>query len=260
MIVDRRTRLRLSSTTRFGDIRQLDSVDSTNRYLLDLSRAGAAEGVVVVSDHQTAGSGRLGRTWESQPGQSLLVSVLLRPSALPADRRHLLTAAVALAAADACRSTTGVEPAIKWPNDLLVDGRKLAGILALAEGVAEGDAVVVGIGINIGWAPDGAISLQEAVAALGVTGAGAGAAVDRGAVLVGLLEALEGWYGRWDQIAAAYRRRCQTVGHRIRAELLGRVVTGWAEGLDERGRLQVVVDGSNESVVLSAADVVHVRS
>jgi len=252
MIVDRRTRLRLSSTTRFGDIRQLDSVDSTNRYLLELSRAGAAEGVVVVSDHQTAGSGRLGRTWESRPGQSLLVSVLLRPSALPADRRHLLTAAVALAAADACRSTTGVEPAIKWPNDLLVDGRKLAGILALAEGGADGEAVVVGIGINIGSAPDGAISLQEAV--------GAGAAVDRGAVLVGLLEALEGWYGRWDEIAAAYRRRCQTVGRRIRAELLGRVVTGWAEGLDDRGWLQVVVDGSGESVVLSAADVVHLRS
>ena len=248
MIVDRRTRLRLSSTTRFGDIRQLDSVDSTNRCLLDLSRAGAAEGVVVVSDHQTAGSGRLGRTWESQPGQSLLVSVLLRPPALPAERRHLLTAAVALAAADACRSTTGVEPAIKWPNDLLVDGRKLAGILALAEA----DAVVVGIGINIGWAPDGAISLHEA--------AGAGAAVDRGAVLVGLLEALEGWYGRWDEIAAAYRRRCQTVGHRIRAELRGRVVTGRAEGLDERGWLQVVVDGSGRSVVLSAADVVHLRS
>jgi BirA family biotin operon repressor/biotin-[acetyl-CoA-carboxylase] ligase len=246
MIVDKRTRRRLASTTRFADIRELASVDSTNRYLLDLARAAAPEGVVVVADHQTAGSGRLGRTWQSRAGQALLVSVLLRPTHLPADRRHLLMAALALSAADACRVAAGVEPAIKWPNDLLIDDRKLAGILA----VADGDGVVVGLGLNVGWAPPGAISLMEAAPMV---------VVERGAVLAGMLEALEGWYGRWDEVAAAYRGRCQTLGRRIRAELPGRVVTGRAEVLDEWGRLQVAVDGSAELVVLSAADVVHLR-
>ena len=218
--------------TRFGDIRWLDTVDSTNRYLADLARAGAPEGVVVVADHQTAGRGRLGRAWEAPPAESLLASVLLRP-----EQPHLVTAAVALAAADACESVAGVRAGIKWPNDLLVGDRKLAGILA----VAEGDAVVVGIGINVGWAPPGAACL----------GAPAGA---RRRLLDDLLSGLESRYGRWDEVAAEYGRRCETVGRRVRVELPGgRVVVGRADRLDECGRLEV------DGVVLSAGDVVHLR-
>ncbi len=88
------------SETRFVDVRRFASIDSTNRYLLDEARAGAKEGVVAVADHQTAGRGRLGRTWQAPSGANLLLSVLLRPS-VPADERHLVTAAVALAATDA---------------------------------------------------------------------------------------------------------------------------------------------------------------
>ena len=138
-------------------IRWLDEVDSTNTSVRDQARQGAAEGLVVVADHQTAGRGRLDRTWESPPGANLLASVLLRPQCEAADV-HLCTEAVALAAADACREVAGVEPVLKWPNDLLVGGRKLAGVLAEAE-FSGGTlvAVIVGIGINVAWpGPDGA--------------------------------------------------------------------------------------------------------
>ena len=113
------------------DVRRHADLDSTNRQAADLARAGAPEGVVVVADHQTAGRGRLGRVWDAPPGSSLLMTVLLRP-ALDAARLHLVTMAVALAAADACAEVAGFVPELKWPNDLVVQDRKLAGILAEA--------------------------------------------------------------------------------------------------------------------------------
>ena len=117
--------------TRFGPVRRFAEIDSTNRYLLDEARAGAPEGAVAVADYQSAGRGRLGRRWEAPPGSNLLTSVLLRP-ALAVDELHLCTVAVALAAAAACEGGRGVVPELKWPNDLMVGGRKLGGILAEA--------------------------------------------------------------------------------------------------------------------------------
>jgi BirA family transcriptional regulator, biotin operon repressor / biotin---[acetyl-CoA-carboxylase] ligase len=248
VIVDRRTRAGLAATTRFSDIREFESLDSTNRYLLDEARGGAVEGVVAVADYQTAGRGRLGRTWTAPAGSALLVSVLLRPAGLALERRHLVTVAVALAAAAVVEQETGVAPGLKWPNDLLVDDRKLAGILA----EAEGDAVVAGMGLNVTSAPPGAVSLAE------VTAGSARAVPERGALLTGLLEALEGWYGRWDDVAAAYRDRCATVGRSVRAELPGRTVVGRAEGIDERGHLLIRAEGG-ELVEVLAGDVIHVR-
>src|SRR5438093_6330551 len=152
------------------EVRRFAELDSTNRWLLDEARAGAGEGLAVVADHQTAGRGRLGRTWVAPPGSSLLVSVLFRPRSLEAG--HLLTTAVALAACDACGRVAGVAPDLKWPNDLLVDDRKLGGILA----EAEGPAVVVGLGLNVSstsGAPETAVALREV----------AGHDVDRAALL-----------------------------------------------------------------------------
>src|SRR5437763_9636755 len=131
----------------FADVRRLGELDSANRHALELARQGVPEGLVVVADHQTAGRGRLGRSWEAPPGSSLLMSVLLRPSLAP-ERLHLTTVAVALAAADACEEVAGFRPALKWPNDLVVDDRKLGGILAE---VPEPGAVVVGLGLNVLW-------------------------------------------------------------------------------------------------------------
>src|SRR5438093_10750048 len=103
----------------FADVRRFAELDSTNRYALELARSGAPEGIVVVADHQTAGRGRLGRSWTAAPGSSLLLSILLRPSLVP-ERLHLSTVAVALAAADACDHVAGVRPSLKWPNDLVI--------------------------------------------------------------------------------------------------------------------------------------------
>ncbi len=118
-------------------VRRFASIDSTNRWVLDEARAGAPEGLVAVADHQAAGRGRRGRTWEAAPGSSLLVSVLLRPGAwrpaLGPDRVHLLTMAAGLALADAVGLVAGIEAGLKWPNDLVVGDRKLAGLLAEAE-------------------------------------------------------------------------------------------------------------------------------
>ena len=105
------------------DIHRLDEVDSTNTYVRDRARHGAPAGLVAVADHQTAGRGRLDRRWESPPGANLLASVLLRP-ACDGDDVHLCAGAVALAAADACREVAGVEPVLKWPNDLLLERRQ----------------------------------------------------------------------------------------------------------------------------------------
>ena len=143
--------------SRFTDIRRFESIDSTNRYLLEEARRGAPGGVVAVADHQSAGRGRLGRRWEAPPGSNLLMSVLLRPD-LPAGQRQLACGVVALAAIDAVASVTGLGVGIKWPNDLLgPDGRKLAGVLAETDvvGSPAGSTlrapIVVGIGVNVNW-------------------------------------------------------------------------------------------------------------
>src|SRR5688500_9752782 len=148
---------------RFADIRWFAELDSTNRLAAALARAGAPDGVVVGADHQTAGRGRRGRTWDSRPGASLLVSVVLRPA--PA----LVTLAAGVAAAEACEAVAGVAVELKWPNDLLVDGAKLGGILS----ELVGHAAVVGLGLNLKWAPAGAAVL--------------GGDVDRDALLHGYL-------------------------------------------------------------------------
>src|SRR6476646_7378861 len=132
----------------FTDVRWFAELDSTNRYLVDEARAGAPACVAVVADPQTAGRGRLGRTWVAPPGASLLVSVLLRPR-LPVEQRHLIVTAGALAMAEAVEATTGVVAGLKWPNDLMVGERKLCGVLA----ETVGDALVVGLGVNVEW-PD----------------------------------------------------------------------------------------------------------
>ena len=234
-----------------------DQIDSTNTYVREQARDGTPEGLVVVADHQTAGRGRLGRRWESPPGVSLLASVLLRPNIDPADL-HLCTTAVALAAMDACQEVAGVGAVLKWPNDLLVDGAKLAGILAEAEFAgADLAAVVVGIGINVGWPgpPEaGGTSLEAA----------AGSPVDRRVLLHALLAALserraglEAAAGR-RALADEGRRRCATLGQQVRVTLEGEEITGRAVAIDDAGRLVVETPAGSRRV--TAGDVVHLRA
>ncbi|HVM51868.1 MAG TPA: biotin--[acetyl-CoA-carboxylase] ligase [Acidimicrobiales bacterium] len=246
------------------DIRRLAETDSTNRVVLDLARAGEPEGVVVVADHQTAGRGRLGRTWEAPPGSSLLVTVLLRPS-IPVADGHLVTIAAALAAADACAAVAGIRPGLKWPNDLVVerDGatRKIAGLLA--ESLVAGptlDAVALGMGLNVQWPADLPDHLAGIATALNHE---AGADVDRDAVLAAWLDCLADRYDRLtapggtDALLAAYRVACVTLGRSVRVDLGGETLEGVALEVTREGHL--VVDAGGRRTV-TAGDVVHLRA
>jgi BirA family transcriptional regulator, biotin operon repressor / biotin---[acetyl-CoA-carboxylase] ligase len=240
------------------DVRRFEEIDSTNAYLHRQARLGAPEGMVAVAEHQSAGRGRLDRRWESPPGASLLVSVLFRPDLEPAEL-HLCTAVMALAAAEACRQVAGVGPVLKWPNDVLVNEEKLAGVLAEATfggGAGSVAAVVVGLGLNIDWpGPPGAggTSLVE-------LGAGP---VDREALFGALLEALSARRGLLDSVAgrgdvvAELRNRCATLGRRVRVELAAEAVVGVATEIDDAGHLVVLTSAGPRTV--SAGDVVHLR-
>jgi BirA family biotin operon repressor/biotin-[acetyl-CoA-carboxylase] ligase len=210
---------------RFADVRWFAELDSTNRLAAELARAGAPDGVVIGADHQTAGRGRRGRSWESRPGASLLVSVILRPA--PA----LVTLAAGVAAAEACEAVAGVEVGLKWPNDLLLEGVKLGGILS----ELVGDAAIVGLGLNLAWAPAGAAHL--------------GPAVDRDRILDAYLAGIDAPA----DVLGRYRDRCTTLGRRVRVEVAGAAIEGLATDVDDDGRL--IVEGR----AIAAGDVVHVR-
>jgi BirA family transcriptional regulator, biotin operon repressor / biotin---[acetyl-CoA-carboxylase] ligase len=224
-------------------IHALDEVDSTQAEIARLAAAGAPEGTVVTARHQRAGRGRRGRAWWDGAGESLLLSVLLRP-ALPAGEAPPLTFLGALAVVVAVEAE-GVAPGIRWPNDVLVDGRKLAGILAEAATTAEGrlDRVVLGIGVNVDQAgfplelADRAVSLRMLT----------GRRHDRERLLDRLLGALDAGYrelraGGGAGLRAAWRRRSVTLGARVRTPD-GR--EGVAEDVDESGALIVrAEDGS----------------
>ncbi len=244
-----RVRAHLAATTRFTEIDLLDVTDSTNRVVMERAAAGAPEGLVVAAELQTAGRGRLDRTWEAEAGTSLLVSILVRPVDLPTARWHLVTAAAGLAARRACQQVAGFTPDLKWPNDLLVGDRKLAGILAEARGTA----LVVGMGCNVHDAPPGAAWVDAA----------AGRSVDRSDLLGAWLAALDGLLGRWDAVAADYAGSCATVGRAVSVErsggrVAGRVLIGLAEAIDDQGRL-VVRPASGPAVTIAVGDVTHVR-
>jgi BirA family biotin operon repressor/biotin-[acetyl-CoA-carboxylase] ligase len=240
-----RVRRRLSTTTRAWVLELVDVIDSTNRVVTERAAAGAPEGLVVATDLQTAGRGRLDRKWETGAGDALLVSMLLRPQGLPPTAWHLVTAATGLAARQACQDVAGVTPALKWPNDLLIGDAKLAGILA----EATGGAVVVGLGLNVHAAPAGAAWLDRA----------AGHRIDRSDLLGACLAHLDGWLGRWDDVAVAYREACATVGRRVVITQGDQHFEGWARAVDRDGRLVVEVD-DGATVPLSAGDVTHVRT
>ena len=223
-------------------VRRIPETGSTNADLLAEAAAGAPHGTVLVTDHQTAGKGRLGRVWDAPPGANLLVSVLFREGFDPA-RPHELTQRVGVAAARTVDRLAGVGAELKWPNDVLVGGRKLAGILAQAGG-RDGRLthVVVGMGLNLGWAPEGAASLPG---------------VDRDAFLTAWLEELAAGF-QAGPIGAEYRRRLATLGQRVRVDLPDGAIEGVAVDVADDGAL-VVEDGSGDRRVVSVGDVQHLR-
>ena len=212
---------------------------STNADLLAAGQAGAPGRTVLAADLQTAGRGRLDRRWRAPAGTNLLVSLLLRDGP---EHPHQVVQRVALAARDAVAAVAGVDAALKWPNDLLVGRAKLAGVLAQAGSSAGGAFVVVGIGINVGWAPDGAARLGEGVAPA--------------EVLASMLVAFDLLPA---DVTPAYRQHLDTLGRRVRVELPGgRAVVGCAVDVEADGRL-VVLDDRGTSHRIDTGDVIHLR-
>ena len=211
-------------------------VGSTNDVAATFAEQGVDEGLVVLADRQTAGRGRLGRSWASPPGAGIYLSVILRPSAAAA---RLVTIAAGVAVTDGIAAATGLSAHVKWPNDVHVSGRKLAGILA--EGTAS--HVVLGIGINVQPAAYPSDVAQRATS----IEAELGRSVDRGLVLAECLVALASRYrelheGRTAGIVEAWRMRAAPMlGRRVAWESAGKRHMGLAANIDDDGALIVKV-------------------
>ncbi|MGH9031747.1 MAG: biotin--[acetyl-CoA-carboxylase] ligase [Acidimicrobiia bacterium] len=231
------------------EVRWFPSLDSTNSYLLEEARRGAPEGLVAVADFQTEGRGRRGRSWVAPPGASLLASVLLRPE-LPPERLQLASLVSGVAMAEAVHSVAGFRPALKWPNDLVVGDRKLAGLLA----ESDADAVVVGIGVNVEWhefPPD----LAATATACNLE---AGRSIDRRDLLSAFLTELQQRTPTMDVVIDDYRGLLATLGRRVRVERHDVDLIGRAVDVGDGGELVVDVDGQGP-VAVHAGDVVHLR-
>lgn len=204
----------------------VESTGSTNTDLAGQARGGAArEGTVLVAEEQTAGRGRLERTWTAPPRSGLFFSVYLEPGDIPVERWGWVPLLAGVAAATGLAKSAGVDMSLKWPNDLLVavagEERKTGGIL----GEFAGDGIVVGLGINVSLRADelpaptaGSLALAGAVS------------TDRETLLRAVLRSLEDWYGRWKAadgdaaasgLQAAYAAGCATLDRTVRAELPG---------------------------------------
>jgi BirA family biotin operon repressor/biotin-[acetyl-CoA-carboxylase] ligase len=230
----------------------LRRVDSTQRVALDLAAAGAADRTVVVAEVQTAGRGRRGRVWEAAPGTSLLASILIRPT--PSETRRLPTFSLttAVAVADALERIGDVTARLKWPNDVLVGGRKVSGILLESRSAAS-PVVVVGIGINLlqthfeGLARPATSVLLET-----------GRAVARDAMLAAVLEDFDAWRSRVQREGFAPVRARWLTG----ADTLGRLVqvgetTGVAADIDDDGALVLETAEGRRHIVAGEVRDVH---
>ncbi|MDZ7688519.1 MAG: biotin--[acetyl-CoA-carboxylase] ligase [Halobacteriales archaeon] len=231
-----------------NEIEYHDSVVSTNDIAVERAREGVEKGYVVLADEQTGGRGRRERVWES-PSGGVWTSVVLRPEFAPRDA-SLVTLAASVAVARAVEET-GVDATIKWPNDVLVDEKKLCGILVEMEADAERIShAVVGVGLNANAKPDvpdaSPTSLAEHVGE-----------VDRAVLTANLLAELEDAYESGDEILDEWRERSSTLGRDVRVEMPNETVEGVAERIDETGAL-VLSTGDGERVV-TAGDCVHLR-
>jgi BirA family biotin operon repressor/biotin-[acetyl-CoA-carboxylase] ligase len=242
--------------------RRIDVVAETGSTNADLvARAVAGEdidGSVLIAEHQTAGRGRHGRTWSAAPRTQIAMSVGVAAADVPTDAWSWLTLATGVAVVDAVVAQTHVAAGLKWPNDVLAGGGKLAGILS--EVAAPTGLIVVGIGLNVALRDDdlpdpAATSLTQ----LGV------ATPDRTRLISGLLRELGGRIAAWraaggadDRLMCDYVERSLTIGAQVRVMLPGgRELTGPARSVDRRGRL--VVGAGDDTEAVSAGDVVHLR-
>jgi len=237
-----------------------DTVDSTNAFLLRCAHE-SCDGTVACAEFQSSGRGRLGRRWEAPRGSSVMLSVLLlEPEESPLLTQGALLAA--LAACEAIENATDCAPAVRWPNDIVLAGRKLGGVLAETSSLASGDsvaqrAVVLGVGINClqhrGHFKD---ELTRMATSLELEST---RPVHRAAVAGSLLSYLDRWLARggegpagWMGVREAWRARCEDFGTRVTLENDGRVFSGTALGISDEGDLVVQLDRGGRRQFASA--------
>lgn len=255
--------LQASLLTPGGLWTRLDVVSETGSTNVDLAaraRAGEASGTVLVADHQTAARGRQGRSFLTPDGASVIVSLLVRPHEVAMSRWTWLPLLGGLAVVEALRRAADVPALLKWPNDVLIDGQKICGILAERVETPDGPSCVIGLGLNVYLSEaelpvSTATSLQLLVP---------DRIPRRDTLIITILRAFELLFDHWQAsdddaaFAAAYEARSATVGRRVRVILAGdRVVEGEAEAIDHDG--QLIVRTADGLKTFSAGDVIHLR-
>jgi len=249
----------------WSDVQVVEQTSSTNALLAQrASEAGShVDGLVVVAEHQTAGRGRLDRAWSAPARSGLAVSVLVRPHDVAPCRWSWIPLLAGLAVAAAVRRVARVEAALKWPNDVMVGERKLAGLLVeRIESASRAPAAIIGIGLNVSLRADElpvpnatSLTLEDA------------ATTDRSLLARGVLRNLEGLLGDWMRhggdaerggLHTAYLQACMTIGRQVRVELPNaEPVEGTAVGIDSAGHL--LVRNRDRQHTFTAGDVLHLR-
>jgi len=242
-------------------IHYFHTIDSTNSKAYQLALQGAEEGEIVIAESQTKGRGRLGRHWFSPPFLNLYLSIILRPK-IPPQQASLITLMAAVATADAIQKYSGLLAAIKWPNDILLGGRKVAGLLN--EIHSEMDRihfVILGIGVNLNVdAKKFSREIRQVATSLRKE---TGEAVSRKAFLQSLLEELERWYGVFLKgggavVLEAWKERARIKGKRVKVASFGETLTGVAVDVDSDGALILETrDGERRRIV--AGDVEYAK-
>lgn len=250
--------------SRWSEVTVVEASPSTNAELAAGARTDPRDGLVLVAEHQTAGRGRLDRTWEAPARAGITMSVLVRPVDVPVNRWPWIPLLSGLAVAAAVRQVAEVPAVLKWPNDVLVEDRKLGGVLVERLDGGAGRiraAAVIGIGLNVSMTrAELPTSYATSLALESST------TTDRTTLVKAILRRLDGLLAEWEAgagiasspLQAAYRSACSTIGQRVRVELPGQpAVEGVASGLDETGRLLVETGAGRRA--FGAGDVMHVR-
>jgi BirA family biotin operon repressor/biotin-[acetyl-CoA-carboxylase] ligase len=257
-----RVRAHLSANRLGATFHYFQEIGSTNTHARNLAERGAREGAIVIAEKQTHGRGRLDRRWESPPFTNLYLSFILRPK-LPPRQAPQITLAAAVALVETVGSLLSRPPAIKWPNDILFDGKKLAGILTEAACDAERvEYVILGIGLNVNYRvdamPEGLRHRATSIADL------IGRNVSRESVLVRLIQDLDRCYGELEESGfEALRPRWEAHfalrGRRVQVDLGGQTVIGRAQGIDREGAL-IIEDEQGQRRSIVAGDVIPLET
>ncbi|MBC7765824.1 MAG: biotin--[acetyl-CoA-carboxylase] ligase [Hyphomonadaceae bacterium] len=235
-------------------IKVFDTVTSTNVVAKALAQKGCEEGTIILAEQQTAGKGRLGRAWSSPAQQGIWMTVVLRPQ-FPPQHATGITLLAALAVRRAIASVCGISPTIKWPNDVMLSGGKVCGILTEMHAEMEQiDYVLVGIGINVNTQKEEFPScLQDIASSILIE---TGKKIGRNTLIARILHEMKSLYvayeGQLDAaLLAEYYTHSNTIGRRIRVSQVGGEIIGTADGMDSRGALLVTDEKGCKHIVLS---------